>query len=279
MPAKHPEAMKRTVVVLAHLDGELEAAKAAKVDPSTVREWVKAAGDPASWSLEMWTASRDYAKSQELRAMLDGNPSRAFAWSKPAGVGDRNVYVRERGTAVAAPEAEAEGVGRSSANVVVDAMPEDRQRAVRDYILLRLDLARIYEVNGEAEPTRGGEGESDGVSWLEQWRDAPDAEVVAAFEQVKAEAAEHLHGWHAYVDGRGKVLVDRNGTEHPYAWSELYESVPVVTDHGDGRDVTPTTPESPAAPAEPLPLPVAAVSAPREHATVIDTGPDTWRPS
>lgn len=254
--APHSPARKLAIVALARLSGPEEAARVAGAAASSVREWM--AGTSNDPRLADWQAARDYAMEQQLRATIEGNASKAYAWSKAAGVSQRNVDMAPR-SAKAEEETPDPGID-AQVREAWHALPEERARWMRDYIDLRIELDFIAYAAGQPDTLReyalsgatteeigkrmAGDRQdvSESMDILKWLTDATEAQLAAEVAKVQAEAAALMKGWHAYPAHHGqKVFVDAAGRTHRDLGRNdlLFTSVPVLVDQGDGRNVTP----------------------------------------
>lgn len=179
--APHSPARKLAIVALARLSGIEEAARVAGAQSRSVREWMTATGndDPR---LGDWQAARDYAMEQQLRATIEGNPSKAFAWSKSAGVSQRNVDMVPRSSKADDGEVIEEP---SAVRLQLDRLDQSRGRLLAAEIR---DELRADHPRPQAEP------DTPYLEKVTAWVDAlvalSDEDVLRRTSQLEAEAHE-----------------------------------------------------------------------------------------
>jgi hypothetical protein len=186
MPKTYSTPRRLAVVALARLAGVSEAAKAARVDLGTVRDWL-ASADGSNPSVADWQASRDYAKEQELRAALAGNANLAYAWSKSAGVGQRNLNYERQVAAARRSEEEAPPEQPNPIRDAIDRLDDRRKRLLRDFIIAET-RERAYRPPSD---DRVGLGPPlDVVAFIDGLGALSDSEFEAEAAAVKAKLAE-----------------------------------------------------------------------------------------
>lgn len=185
---KHPAALKLAVVALARLDGVDEAARAAKVDVRTVRSWVEASATDHP-SEQDWQASRDYAKSQELRAALEGKANLAYAWSKSAGVGQRNLNYERQVMRAGEARREAEKEPEPEPDPIIaaaDALRTDQQRLLRNLIDLELQQ-RAQRIDFKEPTVTEAEGDAAYLEYIARLAALTEEQVAEQNATVEAE--------------------------------------------------------------------------------------------
>lgn len=233
------------LVLVKHAGASIDdAAATLGVDKRTVGRWVDSATIPD----ESWAALEKMLLAMAADRSARGELRNLAQLMTAAGIASRNVryatLIARREARRAQAQAEAEAAARPNP---VYALDHDRRKWLVSYLDMAIEYHRIIEANGGPKvadiPNQPVEyDEAEYVRQIEAVSAASDAELRAMRDALAADAARHLTGWRAFRDRPdGDLLIlDRNGQR--FVWMrhpELYASLPVIVQHGDGLNVTP----------------------------------------
>lgn len=246
-PARHSLSTQLSGAALGRVLSVDQAAAILGVDRNSVRRWMR--DHPAE---DDWHIIEQMAGAQLVERVAKGQVKSARDLAVLKGVAGRNRRAQEliarRDARRAQADAEADAAARPNpVHEASLALPRDRRKWLVSYLDMAIEYHRIIEANGGPKvadiPGQPAEyDEAEFVRQIEGIGAASDAELQAMRDALAVDAIPHLAGWRAFRDRPdGDLLIlDRNGQR--FVWMrhpELYASLPVIVQHGDGLNVTP----------------------------------------